>query len=205
MQRPAELALGALEVARFGLGEGLLVGLLGDSPQRLVDFDGTGDEASHHILGREPPDAHRSKELRCRHVEELNWFDELVCELRTKWLPQFRSDAVCRSPLEATVPRQSRIPSTSKARFELTPFDLDQLPVPPVDGMRRKATPDEHDAAETSKPSGGERDTPPHRAHQLSGVNASVTCVFLHTRVQVKKSFTRCISHIQTTRPLRFT
>jgi hypothetical protein len=44
-------------------------------------------------------------------------------------------------------------------RFELTPFDLDQLPVPPVDGMRRKATPDEHDAAETSKPSGGERDT----------------------------------------------
>jgi hypothetical protein len=55
--------------------------------------------------------------------------------------------------------------------------------------MRRKATPDEHDAAETSKPSGGERDTPPHRAHHarlplpfvvptmLSGVNVSVTCV----------------------------
>jgi hypothetical protein len=66
--------------------------------------------------------------------------------------------------------------------------------------MRRKATPDEHDAAETSKTSGGERDTPPHRADRarlplrhpcvvptmLSGVNASVTCVFLHTRVQVK-------------------
>ena len=157
MQWPAKLALGTLEIARFGFGEGLLVGLLGDGPQRLVDFDGACDDASHHILGGEPPEAHGSKKLRRRHVEELIWFDELVCELRTKWLPQFRSDAVCRSPLEATVPCKSRIPSTREARFELTPFDLDQLPVPPVDGMRREATPDEHEAAKTSKPSGGER------------------------------------------------
>jgi len=42
---------------------------------------------------------------------------------------------------------------------------------------------------------------------RVAVVDAHAVCdlCVISTRVQVKKSFTRCISHIQTTRPLHFT